>query len=57
MEVIMDGKILDENPKQMGVDKIWLQKQIKDQGYKYPKEILLGLCDDNKTLTLFRNIV
>ena len=53
----MDGKILDENPKQMEVDNIWLQKQIKDQGYINPKEILLGLCDDNKTLTLFRNIV
>lgn len=53
----MDGKILDEKLKLMGVDKIWLQKQIKDQGYKNPKELLLGLCDYNKTLTLFRNIV
>lgn len=56
-EVIMDGRILDENLKRMGLDPIWLQRQIKDQGYTKPKEILLGLCDENNTLTLFRNNV
>lgn len=56
-EVIMDGKILDENLKRMGLDQIWLQRQIKDQGYKNPQEILLGLCDDNKNLILYQNTV
>ena len=56
-EVIMDGKILDENLERMGLDQVWLQRQIKDQGYKNPQEILLGLCDDNKNLILYQNTV
>lgn len=54
-EVIMDGRILDENLKRMGLDTIWLQKQIKEHGYSDPKDIILGLCDENNALTLFRN--
>ena len=54
-EVIMDGRILDENLKRMGLDIIWLQRQIKEQGYSNPKDIFLGLCDENNVLTLFKN--
>ena len=54
-EVIMDGRILDENLKRMGLDKKWLEKQIKDQGFKNAKEIFLGICDQNKQLNLYRN--
>ncbi|MBR5202088.1 MAG: DUF421 domain-containing protein [Clostridia bacterium] len=53
-EVIMDGRILEENLKRMGLDHIWLEKQIKEQGFKNAKEIFLGLCDQNKQLTLFK---
>ena len=53
-EVIMDGRILDENLRRMGLDVKWLQKQIKEQGYKNPREILLGICDQNKNLTLYK---
>ena len=53
-EVIMDGRILEENLKRMGLDHIWLEKQIKEQGFKNAKEIILGLCDENKQLTLFK---
>ena len=52
-EIIMDGKILTENLKRMGLDSVWLEKQLKSQGYKNAKEIYLGLCDENKQLTLF----
>ena len=54
-EVIMDGRILDENLRRMGFDSKWLQKQIKSQGYKEPKEIFLGICDNNKKLLLFKS--
>ena len=54
-EVIMDGRILDGNLKRMGLDSKWLEKQIKEQGYKNVKEILLGLCDQNKKLSLYKN--
>ena len=54
-EVIMDGRVLDENLKRMGLDSKWLEKQIKELGYKNAKEIFLGVCDRNKQLTLYGN--
>lgn len=53
-EVIMDGRILEENLKRMGLDSGWLQKQVKAQGYT-AGEILLGVCDENNSLTLYQN--
>lgn len=53
-EVIMDGKLLEENLKRMGLNSIWLEKQLKEQGYRNPKEIFLGVCDENNQLTLFK---
>lgn len=52
-EVIMDGRIMDENLKRMGLDLQWLEKQVKSQGYHDSKEIFLGLCDNNNKLSLF----
>ena len=52
-EVIMDGRILEENLKRLGLDINWLKKELKCQGHKNEKEIFLGICDDNKQLTLF----
>ena len=51
--VIMDGRILDENLKRLGLNAAWLNKQIQSQGYKKAEEIFLGICDDNHQLTLF----
>lgn len=52
-EVIMDGHIIDENIKRMGLDSNWLNKQLKAQGYHDAKEIFLGVCDNNNQLSLF----
>ena len=52
-EVIMDGRILDENLKRMGLDDKWLQKQLNAQGYKKSEEVFLALCDENNQLTVF----
>lgn len=52
-EIIMDGRIMGENLKRMGLDLKWLEKQIKAQGYHDAKEIFLGLCDNNNNLSLF----
>lgn len=52
-EVIMDGRIMNENLKRMGLDLQWLEKQVKAQGYHDSKEIFLGLCDNNNKLSLF----
>ncbi len=53
-EIIMDGRILEENLKRMGLDRNWLDKELKCQGFKDAKEIFLGVCDDNKEVTLFK---
>ena len=52
-EVIMDGRILDENLKRMGLDDKWLLKQLNAQGYKKVEEVFLALCDENNQLTVF----
>ena len=52
-EVIMDGRILHENLKRLGLDLVWLDKQLKKQKYDNAKEIYLGICDKNNNLTLF----
>ena len=55
-EVIMDGKVLSENLKRLGLDEVWLKKEIECQGFKNAKEIFLGICDNNHQLTLFEII-
>lgn len=52
-EVIMDGRILEENLKRLGLNIDWLNKELKCQGYKNAKEIFLGVCDNNNELTLY----
>ena len=52
-EVIMDGRILNENLKRLGLDINWLKTELECQGYKNAKEIFLGVCDENHQLTLF----
>ena len=53
-EVIMDGRILDENLKRMGLNIEWLQKRLAEQGYKSAEEVFLGICGENHALTLYR---
>ena len=53
-EVIMEGRILTENLKRMGLNNEWLEKELKIQGFKNAKEIFLGICDGYKELTLFK---
>ena len=52
-EVIMDGRILHENIKRLGLDLIWLDKELKKQKYHSPKEIFLAVCDEKNKLTLY----
>ena len=52
-EVIMDGHVLEENLKRMGLDSKWLQKQLSDQGFLKATDVFLALCDKNNQLTIF----
>lgn len=53
MEVILDGRVMEENLKRMGLDQNWLTTQLKEQGYRTPKEIFLGVCGGDHQLSLF----
>lgn len=52
-EVIMDGYVLEENLKRLGLDINWLEKQLKNKKYDNAKEIYLAVCDENNQLSLF----
>ncbi len=54
-ELIMDGRIMGENLVRIGRDERWLQKKLELNGYKNPKEILLGIYrSDENSLTLYQ---
>ena len=58
VNVIMDGNINEKNLKHTGNDKIWLKKQLNDQGFHNEKEVFLGLVNtvDNTALLYAANI-
>lgn len=54
-EVIMDGRILGENLRRMGLDEKWLTAQLQLQGVRDAREVFLGLCDPlQKQLTIYK---
>lgn len=47
-EVILDGRVMGENLTRMGRDDKWLSKRLKEQGYKSPREVFLGIYHPEK---------
>ena len=54
-ELIMDGRILEDNLKRMGLDMTWLDKQLKQHHVHSPKEVFLAVCDRNLKFVLYMN--
>lgn len=57
--VIIDGKIMQNNLKNINKDEEWLKKQLKVRGYFETSKILLGTVDVNEKLIIYernRNI-
>ena len=54
-ELIMDGRILEDNLKRMGLDMTWLDKQLKQQHINSPKEVFLAVCDQNLKFIVYKN--
>ncbi|MGN0779540.1 MAG: YetF domain-containing protein [Aristaeellaceae bacterium] len=54
VEVIMDGRILDENLRRMGLTPAWLEEQLRNQCIHGPEEVFLALCDDRRRLTCYK---
>lgn len=52
-EIIMEGRVLGENLRRMGKEEHWLKEQLKNQGYHSPKEVFLGLVDQNDQVTFY----
>ncbi len=52
-ELIMDGRILEENLHRMGLDRTWLEKQLKQRHISSAKEVFLAVCDRNLKFVLF----
>lgn len=53
-ELIMDGRILEENLHRMGLDRTWLEKQLKQRHISSAKEVFLAVCDRNLNFVLFK---
>lgn len=52
-ELIMDGRILEDNLHRMGLDRTWLEKQLKQRHISSAKEVFLAVCDRNLKFVLF----
>ncbi len=53
-ELIMDGRILEDNLHRMGLDRTWLDKQLKQRHISSAKEVFLAVCDRNLNFVLFK---
>lgn len=55
-ELIMDGRVLDENLSRMGLNRVWLEKQLKASGVQSADEVFLAVCDKNLKFVLFKKV-
>lgn len=53
VNVILDGKIMEENLRHTGNNEKWLLKQIKSQGVGKVEDVLLATCDFSNQITVF----
>ena len=51
--IIIDGKVMFENLKNMNKDEQWLNKELKVKGYDSTGQILLATLDPNEKLTVY----
>lgn len=51
--VILDGRIMQDNLRHTGNDEKWLRNQIKGQGAGKIEDVLLATCDMNNQVTVF----
>ena len=56
VEVIMDGRIMDDNLGRAGRDANWLEKKLKAEGFRSASEIFLGIYSpEEDKLSLYPN--
>lgn len=52
-ELIMDGRILEDNLKRMGLDLTWLDKQLERRHVSSAEDVFLAVCDRNLNFMLY----
>lgn len=52
-ELIMDGRILEDNLKRMGLDRTWLFRQLEQRHIHSAKEVFLAVCDRNLKFVVY----
>ena len=52
-ELIMDGRVLEDNLKRMGLDATWLDKQLKQRHIHSSKDGILAVCDRNQKFVVY----
>ena len=56
VEIIMDGRIMGENLRRLGLDGQWLTERLRANGYKDAREIFLAIYRvEDDALTLYPN--
>lgn len=55
--LLIDGKIMTNNLKNIGKDENWLLSRLEKQGYQDLTSILLVICDSNEKLTIYEKNV
>ncbi len=53
-ELIMDGRILENNLKRMGLDRTWLDKQLQQHKVRSAQEVFLAVCDRKLNFVLYK---
>ena len=54
-ELIMDGRILEDNLKRMGLNMTWLEKQLNRCGISSVKDVFLAVRDRNLKFVIYEN--
>lgn len=53
-EIIMDGRIMENNLNHIGLDLTWLNKQLKQHNINSSQEVLLALCNRNLKFIVYK---
>ncbi len=51
--LVIDGKIMQDNLKEIGKNEKWLLTRLKNNGYELIDDILLVTCDTDEKITIF----
>lgn len=54
--VIVDGKILCANLRAVGLNEVWLLKQLESQGIASPADVFLATVDSQKQLSVYKKV-